>query len=220
MRASQKGLGAAISTPGSFNPLEKRRLAESVAKALLERPCELLPPKGPFDGAGIYAIYYSGDFRPYRSIAGRNLGGKCKLPIYVGKAVPPGARKGGFGLSAAAGDVLRKRLLEHAESIQQAKNLSLEHFRSRYLVAEDIWIPLGEQLLIEWFSPIWNKVIEGFGIHDPGKGRYEQRKSAWDTLHPGRPFAERLKPNPKRAERILEELQAFLKKGPGGRKRG
>jgi hypothetical protein len=205
----------AISKPEAFNPLEKRRLAESVANALLERPCDPLPPRDPFDGAGIYAIYYVGDFEPYGAVAKHNRGAKCGLPIYVGKAVPPGARKGGFGLAAAPGDVLHRRLLEHAESIQQAENLNLAHFRCRCLVTEDIWIPLGEQLLIEWFSPIWNKLIEGFGIHDPGRGRYRQRRSAWDTLHPGRPFAARLRPNPKSAAQILKELRAFSKKRLG-----
>lgn len=179
---------------------------------MLDRSCDALPPNKTFDGAGVYAIYYSGEFKPYEPIAKSNRGGKCKVPIYVGKAVPPGARKGGFGLGSAPGDVLYKRLAEHAESIQQATNLSVEHFGCRYLVTEDIWIPLGEQLLIEWFSPIWNKIIEGFGIHDPGKGRYQQRRSAWDTLHPGRPFAERLQPNAKSAKQILEDLQAVWKK--------
>ncbi len=31
-----------------------------------------------------------------------------------------------------------------------------------------------------------NKIIDGFGNHDPGKGRYNQLRSRWDKLHPGR----------------------------------
>ena len=48
-----------------FNPLDKTHLAESVKDHLLKRPFVKLPPPR-FLGAGIYAIYYTGDFPPYR----------------------------------------------------------------------------------------------------------------------------------------------------------
>ena len=53
-------------------------------------------------------------------------------PIYVGKAVPAGARKGGFGLGLKPGRDLYKRLREHAESVEQAENLDLADFRCRF----------------------------------------------------------------------------------------
>ena len=102
--------------------------------------------------------------------------------------------------------------LEHAESIRAVNNLEVEDFKCRYLVTDDIWIPLGENLLIEWFSPLWNNMIDGFGIHDPGKGRYQQRMSTWDTLHPGRSFAGRLQPNDKNAQQIIAALKTALQK--------
>jgi hypothetical protein len=132
------------------------------------------------------------------------------MPIYVGKAVPAGARKGGFGLDADPGTVLHKRLAEHAESIGQAKNLDVVDFSCRYLVVDDIWIPLGESLLIETFSPIWNKVVDGFGNHDPGSGRYEQQRSPWDMLHPGRSWAMKCKSNAKNEKDIAHEVESFL----------
>jgi Eco29kI restriction endonuclease len=92
----------------------------------------------------------------------------------VGKAVPAGARKGGFGLGADPGRVLFRRLNEHAESIRSTKNLKIDDFYCRYLVTDDIWIPLAEAMLIDLFNPVWNKLIDGFGNHDPGKGRYQQ----------------------------------------------
>jgi len=49
-----------------------------------------------------------------------------------------------------------------------------------------------EAQLIRDYSPFWNTVVDGFGNHDPGKGRYNQARSEWDVLHPGRPWAERL----------------------------
>ncbi len=40
------------------------------------------------DGAGIYAIYYVGDFPSYAPVAERNHDGRFEAPIYVGKAIP------------------------------------------------------------------------------------------------------------------------------------
>lgn len=95
-----------------FNPLDKSNLGESVAEAMLSQPVGLLPPE-PFAGAGIYAIYYVGKFSLYMEVAEQNKDEQYKWPIYVGKAVPAGARKGGFGLGADPGQVLHKRLVEH-----------------------------------------------------------------------------------------------------------
>lgn len=176
-----------------FNPLDKTNLGESVADAMLLQPVVPLPPDA-FTGAGIYAIYYTGAFPLYAALAEQNLDGLYRWPIYVGKAVPAGARKGGFGLGADPGMVLFSRLKEHASSIDQAGNLLLQDFSCRFLVVDDIWIPLAESLLIEMFHPLWNRKIDGFGNHDPGKGRYNQQRSAWDTIHPGRPWAGRLQP--------------------------
>ena len=132
------------------------------------------------------------------------------LPIYVGKAVPLGARRGGYGLGESSGEVLYRRLREHAMSIQQVTNLALEDFRCRYLVVDDIWIPLGESLLISMFVPLWNHRLDGFGNHDPGAGRYNQQRSAWDEVHPGRPWAVRLRPHPRSKDIILQSIVTFL----------
>lgn len=199
-----------METQEPFNPLNKKNLGFSVAEAMLDKRAGPLPPTSAFEGAGIYAIYYTGAFPAYNQIADKNKNNKFSCPIYVGKAVPAGARKGGFGLDAPAGKVLFQRLNEHAESIQQTENLRLDDFRCRYLTVDDIWIPLGESLLIEMFSPLWNKVLDGFGNHDPGKGRYEQQVSPWDVLHPGRKWAARLKPGRSREE-ILRVVAAHLK---------
>lgn len=178
-----------------FNPLDKRNLGISVTDALLGRPRSPLPPDKKFDGAGVYAIYYRGSFELYKPVAASTKGDEDDdKPIYVGKAVPAGARKGGQGLDSEPGPVLFKRLSEHAESISQAENLRLNDFFCRYLTVDDIWIPLGENLLIEMFMPLWNLVIEGFGNHDPGKGRHQGKRSPWDVLHPGRTWADRLQP--------------------------
>lgn len=193
-----------------FNPLDKTHLAESVRDHLLKRPVGPLPPER-FLGAGIYAIYYTGDFPAYQDIARVPPDNENAIPIYVGKAVPAGSRKGGFALGADPGDVLHRRLSEHASSIAGAKNLNLADFQCRYLLVDDIWIPLGESLLIATFKPVWNMFVDGFGHHDQGKSRTTQKKSAWDTLHPGRAWAERgEQPNRKSAEHIAMDIAAEL----------
>lgn len=87
---------------------------------------------------------------------------------------------------------LADRLKHHADSIEAATNLDLKDFFFRCLVVEDIWIPLGETYMIEKFQPVWNKVVEGFGIKTPGKRRKAQYTSLWDTIHPGRKFVTNL----------------------------
>lgn len=159
----------------------------------------------------MYAIYYTGNFRPYNLVAAENRGDKFNWPIYVGKAIPEGGRKGGLGLAPDnVGPVMFKRLKEHAKSIEQAKNLNLNDFTCRYLVVDDIWIPLGESLLIQRFKPIWNLYLDGFGNHDPGKGRTNQQRSSWDVLHPGRKWAEKVGENEKSLEQIAEALDRAI----------
>ena len=191
-----------------YNPLDKRNLGASVAATMLAAPIHSLPPE-PFIGAGVYAIYYRGDFAPYRRLAELNRD-VYKVPIYVGKAVPAGARKGGLGMNVDHGLALYNRLSEHFISISKAKNLNEKDFFCRYLVVDDIWIPLAESMLIEEYRPLCNRCIDGFGNHDPGKGRYQQQKSPWDCIHQGREWADKLKPNATSIEDLLEKINRYL----------
>ncbi|HDS1095122.1 MULTISPECIES: Eco29kI family restriction endonuclease [Stenotrophomonas] len=193
-----------------FNPLDKKNLGASVAEALLTKEVHPLGELSPFDGAGIYAIYYTGDFEAYEQIARLNNDGKFMLPIYVGKAVPAGARMGA-GSDVPPGKVLFKRLKEHADSIKAATNLSIEDFFCRFLVVDDIWIPLGESLIISRFTPVWNSLIDGFGNHNPGKGRHAGMRPRWDVLHPGREWAQRLAERPESPSRVAEDATTYLR---------
>jgi len=197
----------------AYNPLDKRNLGVSVADALLAKAIGPLPPEEPFIGAGVYAIYYKGGFPAYRPISLKSKPQR-ETPIYVGKAVPAGARKGGFGLDVAPGTVLYNRLAEHADSIRHVNNLDIADFLCRYLVVDDIWIPLGESLLIQTFSPVWNHVIDGFGNHDPGKGRHEGQMPSWDVLHPGRSWAAKLQQNKRSPDQLLAAIAEFFKTQP------
>ena len=73
-------------------------------------------------------------------------------------------------------------------------------------------IPLGESLMIARTSPLWNAVIDGFGNHDPGKGRIAGMRPIWDTLHPGRPWAVKYPARPEAPDAIslgvVEHLRA------------
>ncbi len=196
-----------------FNPLDTKNLGASVAEAMLGGPVRPLGGLSPFLGAGIYAIYYTGDFPPYSEIAKRNAQGKFSVPIYVGKAVHAGSRKGGASANkpqTSGAKPLFSRLTEHAESVQAALNLSLDHFHCRFLVVDDIWIPLGESLLIARYAPLWNSLVEGFGNHDPGRGRYEGLRPRWDTLHPGRGWAEKCRERGEKPEDIERDVISYL----------
>ncbi|ARN50379.1 Eco29kI family restriction endonuclease [Pseudomonas aeruginosa] len=193
-----------------FNPLDKKNLGASVAEALLTKEVHPLGDLPVFEGAGIYAIYYTGGFAPYAQVSRLNADGKFMLPIYVGKAVPPGARMGA-SLELAAGKVLHKRLKEHAESIKAAENLDIKDFHCRFLVVDDIWIPLGESLIIARFTPVWNSLIDGFGNHNPGKGRHAGMRPRWDVLHPGREWAMRLAERPETQAQIAQDAETYLR---------
>ena len=165
----------------AYNPLNVDELGRNTARKLMEYPAIALPPDEQFAGGGVYTIYYRGGFDTYAGMAHDE-------PIYVGKADLPGKRQGRAALKRAT-PVLYRRLAEHAGSVSSAKNLDLADFRCRWLVLDPIWIGLTEQVLISEYRPIWNVVVDGFGHHDQGRTRRNQRRSRWDTLHPGRPWA-------------------------------
>ena len=193
-----------------FNPLDKANLAESIERALASSAPVALRDLERFNGAGIYALYYTGDFPAYERLSQYNKL-LLELPIYVGKADSKGRRKGGdFLVEGVRGTTLWTRLCQHGKSIEQAENLDLDDFVCRFLVVDDLWVPLGESLLISKYAPIWNSLVDGFGNHDPGKGRLSGMRPRWDTLHPGRRWAEGLSPNPMQPNQIIEEIKNEL----------
>jgi hypothetical protein len=113
-------------------------------------------------------------------------------------------------MEATHGQDLFKRLSEHRKSIEATSNLKIEDFCCRYLVLDDIWIPLGETLLISKTAPVWNSILDGFGNHDPGSGRRAGMISRWDVVHPGRSWAEKCSPRPESAEQLFEEIREYL----------
>jgi hypothetical protein len=201
-----------------YNPLEKENLGKSVADSLIKQSPVPLGSVERFSGAGVYAIYYTGDFDTYSKLGVWNTSpDDLNVPIYVGKAVSTGGRKGNVDPDVSAkGTALFSRLDEHRKSLEQATNLEIKDFWCRYLVVDDIWIPLGESLLIQRHRPIWNSLIDGFGNHDPGSGRHKGARPNWDTLHPGRSWADRCAPSKLTEELIRHHIQEYwaIYKGP------
>lgn len=196
-----------------FNPLDKKNLGASVAEALLTKEVHPLDGLPMFKGAGIYAIYYTGNFSAYQQLAKLNRDDKFLLPIYVGKGIPAGARKG-KNLELAVGRALHTRLKEHGDSIKAVKNLRIRDFYCRFLVVDDIWIPLGESLVIARYAPVWNAMVDGFGNHNPGKGRHKGKRSLWDVLHPGRGWVMNLAERPETTAQVAQMARSHLRTLP------
>jgi len=192
-----------------FNPLAKRNLGKSVVDALLESAALPLADVGNFPGAGVYAIYYCGSFPGYKPLSDLNQQG-AEYPIYVGKAIPKGGRKGTSADASLDSIALSKRLQEHRASIEAVHSLRIQDFSYRCLVVDDIWISLGETLIIQRFQPLWNQVVDGFGNHDPGAGRYEGMRPSWDELHPGRSWATKCKPPKLTKSQIIQTIDAYM----------
>ena len=156
-------------------------------------PVHTLPPPVRFHGTGVYALYYIGKSNYYKPLFEINRL-EFSQPIYVGKAVPKGWRQSKNTNEGKFAHELFGRLREHGKSIEQAVNLELSDFCCRFMILENSasnLIGTVEAELIRHYKPIWNTHIDGFGNHDPGSGRYNQKKSGWDILHQGRSWAEK-----------------------------
>ncbi|WP_210795037.1 Eco29kI family restriction endonuclease [Pseudoalteromonas ostreae] len=165
----------------TFQSHQLMQLANEATRFLELTPKHPLPINSQFNGSGVYALYYNGKNPNYLA-----LGGK---PIYVGKAVPTGSRTGTY--ITREEPKLKNRLNEHVRSIQHTTNLNIADFKCQFIIIPlemSAIISVVESMLINKYKPIWNTKIDGFGNHDPGKGRYEQARSEWDKIHPGRPW--------------------------------
>lgn len=192
-----------------FNPLDMNNLAASIGNAILSTDPTPLADVRRFLGAGLYAIYYTGSFAAYEKLGEANRDGQFQQPIYVGKAIPSGGRRG--ITVATTTTALYNRINEHRQSVTAASNLDIADFYVRWLVVEPIWVPLGETILITKFAPVWNALLDGFGNHDPGAGRRVGLNSRWDTLHPGRTWAALSTPRGETAEAIARDATEYIR---------
>ena len=171
-----------------------------------------LPPATKFGGTGVYALYHTSPHGLYWRL-GELYHRNRHVPIYVGQASSSGVRQGLSESTDTSNHQLWGRLNEHARSIWQAGNLSLEDFRCRFVLmlrTEHGLIRTVETELIRIYTPLWNSYVDGFGIHDPGKGRRNQEISEWDSIHPGRSFVSKMESNSQPTAPILERIRAVL----------
>ena len=175
-----------ISTQNPYNPLNIPNVALTLALEVLEQDSHPLPPTKPFEGTGIYLLYYVGAFPLYGPLAKANTKkGGVRIPIYVGQADRKGASKG-VNFTPSNEKAIYSRLRDHHKSISISANLDPKDFQCRFLIIEDAFISLAESVLISVFRPLWNQVVKGFGNNPTGGPRSTQAKSDWDVLHPGR----------------------------------
>jgi hypothetical protein len=75
-KPSNPGTPAAQVASAPYDPLDLKTLAESMARVVLEQPVHQQAKVPAFEGAGIYVIYYTGDYEPYKSITQRYQDGR------------------------------------------------------------------------------------------------------------------------------------------------
>lgn len=179
-------------------------------------PVHTLPPPERFSGTGVYALYYTGRTGLYGNYGELNRL-SYGFPIYVGKAVPKGWRQARLADNPTdQSNELFSRLRQHANSINKvaASGIAPSDFMCRFVIFEDAgsdMIGTIEAALIKLHLPLWNMSLDGFGNHDPGKGRYEQAKSDWDVLHEGRSFAAKCKGASNDRKTLLANINKHFK---------
>lgn len=185
LRARLSALDPIKQPTAFFDPADPRLFGTVAAVALLGQDRIPLGDLGQrkFYGAGVYAIYYSGDFSTYSPIS------RTETPIYVGKADPAtrAART-----PREQGARLANRLDEHRKNVELANNLDVRDFNCRYLPIATGWQEAAESALIALFNPIWNKeskVLLGFGKHGDSSDTRKNKRSPWDVMHQGRRWA-------------------------------
>jgi hypothetical protein len=172
-----------------------------------------------FTGTGVYAIYYTGKSQLYAKYAALNRL-SYSYPIYVGKAVPKGWRQARTShIEDDKSSELHHRIREHHKNISHVTSLNSSDFMCRFVIFEgdgSDMISTVEAALIKITRPLWNVVVDGFGNHDPGKGRYEQARSDWDVIHPGRPWAIKCKGVAGTSAEIRSRINSHLESIGGG----
>ena len=167
-----------------FDPSNSKVIGRFIALALVAQPRQPLAAVEKFYGSGVYAIYYRGAFPAYAALSGN------ETPIYVGQAAP---QVSNARTPIEQGDRLSDRLGTHRRNIQRAATtLAIDDFECRALVVQSGWETAAEDYLIHLFQPIWNSetnILYGLGKHGDAAETRGNRRSPWDTLHPGRGWA-------------------------------
>jgi len=184
-----------------FDPTDPKIIGRFISLAMVAQPVHKLAAVHRFYGSGVYAIYYRGDFSLYTPISA------TETPIYVGKAGPAitNART-----PMDQSDRLARRLEDHHKSILKAvTTLNINDFDCRFLVVQSGYETAAEDYLIHLFKPIWNNetdVLYGLGKHGDDATTRQNKRSPWDTLHPGRAWADKSAADARTPAQIKSDL--------------
>lgn len=146
-----------------YDPLTWENLMAGLVVRFEQQPQVSFADVDSAEGPGIYALFYTGQHPAYVPISG------TPHPLYVGKAVPSGTRKG--SMEGQGQYALRNRLNNHHRSIDAANNLDLADVLCRFLAVVPVWITLAERFLIDHYRPVWNIGVDGFGNNPQGQHR-------------------------------------------------
>lgn len=192
-----------------FDPSNPKVVGRFVSLALVAQERHPLAEIPNTYGSGVYAIYYNGPFKAYAPIS------ESETPIYVGQAAPSvnNART-----PLEQGAKLCGRLSDHKKNIgKAATTLDLDDFEFRSLVVQSGWETAAEDYLIHLFKPIWNsetKILYGLGKHGDDSKTRANKRSPWDTMHPGREWAKSSSADAKSPVTIDAELKKHFKEHP------
>ncbi|NPC47320.1 Eco29kI family restriction endonuclease [Corallococcus sp. AB032C] len=198
-----------------FDPALPSTAGRLVALALLAQPRYPLADVARAYGSGVYAIYYTGSHPAYLAIS------RTETPIYVGKADPQSSEA---DTPREQGTRLSDRLRDHRKSIRTVEKyaetkslpnpLRISDFEYRRLVVASNAQMAAERYLITIFKPAWNdelKICWGISKHGDSAKTRANRRSPWDTMHPGRLWALSDKLLDKKSENeILQHLSKHL----------
>lgn len=210
LQALEAGLDPVKQPEHVFDPSNPNYMGRFTAAALLIQPRHPISEVHKFYGSGVYAIYYKGSFEAYEAISG------SETPVYSGKADPKVAHAAN---PSEQGESLSNRINEHRKSIEAvsgAGGIAVDDFEIRYLVTASGFQVTAETFLINYFKPIWNKetkICFGIGKHGDDANTRRNKKSPWDTLHPGRKWAiasEEIRTK----EQICQDIAEHLKTHP------
>ncbi|WP_406106243.1 Eco29kI family restriction endonuclease [Micromonospora globbae] len=192
-----------------FDPSAPATTGRVVALTTIAQRRHPLVSLQPFYGAGVYALYYKGPFDAYSLLSG------TEQPIYVGKADPKDVAAKD---AVSQGTSLFDRLNEHRKNIAKATStLCEEDFDCRFLIVQTGYQRAAEEYLINFFKPIWNnemRICYGLGKHGDSATTRANKRSPWDTLHPGRQWATGLTEDQKPESQIRSEIEDHLKRVP------
>ena len=188
------------------NPAFAEFLKDAV-RAFNGSPVAPMPPPS-FTGSGVYALYCTAVKGPYAKFGKEINRLEYKVPIYVGKAVPPGWRQSRqLDGTADKSTSLYSRLCKHSHSIEQGKGLSLSDFACRFLhlsTSEQTLATKITDFMVALYKPLWNTIIRGFSRCNFTNSTEQTYHTNWDVMHNGK------LPSTNERKRILSKIYSYL----------